>query len=150
MTSESTSNPPSNPARIALLRQGSTPSLEPSCPALATRWLHSKEKVWKPFGVLDSKNLDSGFKEWNTELELSRATQDDKVEIDQSEKEKESKSKGNGKGKGKDRVEEDEFKYIEPDPLVDLPSWRVPCMQDKMYEVDLRRNKVSPGPEMEE
>lgn len=116
------STPPPNPARIALLRQGSTPSLEPTCPPLIHRWLHSNEKLWKAFNVLDSRKLDQATEQWEKEKQLKGAAQD---RLDEKQHDSE------------------EYQFVEPDPSRDLESWRVPCLEDRLFEVDLRRNKVS-------
>lgn len=122
---------PSNARRIAFLRTASTPTLEraDAAPVLTHRWLHASEtgKAWTPFGQRDSHALDEAWK-------LDSCKEERKKWLEEH-----GDATTDKKGKG-----ELAYSIPPPDPAEELPAWRVPVAEDRLYEVDLRALKLSP------
>lgn len=131
--------------RQQFLRQASAPTFEKTKPPLLHRWLHTTEaapatsvsggganddaastvadrKSWNVFGQRDDRALERAWVAWKKE-------QDER-----------------GAGKEKEEETRSNLTLPKPDPDVELPTWRVPVAEDRLFEVDLRTLRVSLQP----
>lgn len=155
--------------RQAFLRQASLPSFNARKPRLVHCWLHGSDgaKIWSAFGPRDSRALEKAWQTWQCETnggssargneergkEFTSGEEADGIRgSDGADGEETKIGAANAKharsnAQGEDPVPSDSSSRSDnllspPDPDVPLPTWRVPVMEDHLFEVDLRNMRL--------